>query len=424
MTKTDLRFLEALKASLKNEQVTWAEPMGAQEWSDLFQTAELHRVLPLVYEAVYACPAARAADRALMAAARRTVIQSVLIQTRKTGEFLELYAHLRSQGLRPLVVKGIVCRQLYPMGDHRISADEDLLIEPSRFLTCQKALAAFGMAPMDQERDAYEIPFRKEGSPLLIELHQSLFPRDNGAYGDLNRFFGSVFSRALPMTIQGREVWTMGPTDHLFYLICHSFKHFLHSGFGLRQVCDILRFANAFGREVDWQELYKNCKAIRGEKFAAALFRLGQAHLGFDPKEACWPEYWQAVDVLYQPLLEDLLEAGIYGNGSMSRRHSSTITLSAVAAQKQGKAGNGIARSLFPSARELQGRFPYLKQMPWLLPMAWSSRILQYGLETSRTPGSDAAGAIKIGNQRLALLKAYGILEDSSITPERKRYRP
>ena len=52
-------FLEALKASLTNEKVNWDFEIPMEVWQDLFRQAEVHKVLPLIFEAVYACPAAR-----------------------------------------------------------------------------------------------------------------------------------------------------------------------------------------------------------------------------------------------------------------------------------------------------------------------------------------------------------------------------
>jgi hypothetical protein len=211
--------------------------------------------------------------------------------------------------------------------------------------------------------------------------------------------------------IQGCTVSTLGHTDHLFYLICHAFKHFLHSGFGIRQVCDIVLYANAYGENVDWAQIMEDCKAIRAEKFAAAIFAIGKNDLVFDPQRACYPESWQGIEVDELPMLEDLLSAGLYGSASMSRKHSSNITLDAVAAQKQGrKARGGLAASVFPSAAKLEGRYPYLKKHPYLLPVAWCSRLWSYGKEIRRKD-NNASDALKIGSERIELMKYYGILE-------------
>ncbi len=407
MELTNLQFLQALRAALRNEQVNWNAPV---DWPALFRLAEQHRVLPLVYEAVYASPAAHTADPELMAMARRKTIQTVMLQAAKTDDFLKLYAHLRAQGLTPLVVKGIVCRSLYSRPDHRISADEDLLIPTEQLAACKQAMADFGMQTPNPDQPG-ELPYRKPDSPLYIELHTALFSPESAAYGDLNRFF--MDAGAVPMTVQGCELLTLPPTDHLFYLICHSLKHFLHSGFGIRQVCDIAMFANAYGAQLDWQHLLETCRAIHAERFAAAIFKIGEKYLNFDPDQACWPAAWRTLTVDCGPMLADLLDAGIYGDATMTRKHSAMMTLSAAAAQKQGRRRSGLVASLFPPAAALSARYPYLRQKPWLLPVAWTERLLKYGAETRKIADNDAASSIRLGNRRIALLREYGLLPEN-----------
>ncbi len=70
-----------------------------------------------------------------------------------------------------------------------------------------------------------------------------------------------------------------------------------------------------------------------------------------------------------------------------------------------------MLKTVFPPARQLTGRYPYLKEKPYLLPLAWVNRILKYGKETAGSPtDNNAAQSIKIGNGRVELLKEYGII--------------
>lgn len=408
-------FLSILKAALVNEQADLDREMLPDEWQKLFRMASIHNVLPMFYEAVYASPSLQQANLPFVAMVKRQVRQQVMMQTMRTREFLMLNQSLQTEGIRPLVVKGIICRNLYPQPDHRQSSDEDVLIPEEQFAACHQVMTDFGMlttAGEDEMATAYEIPYRKAGSPLYIELHKHLFPPESDAYGDMNRFFEGVFDRAIPEEIQGNTVYTMAPTDHLFYLICHAFKHFLHSGFGIRQVCDIILYANAYGTRIDWIKVLNNCREIRADKFAAALFQIGSNYLVFDPEQAAYPKAWQEIREDEIPMLEDLLSAGVYGGADMSRKHSSNITLDAVAAQKQGrKAKNAVLTSAFPSAAKLEGRYPYLKKHPWLLPVAWCSRLLTYSKETRNSKDNNAAEALKIGSERIELMKEYGILK-------------
>ena len=411
MESIQMLFLEALKAALENRQVEWKEGLQPQDGLTLLRMASTHQILPMIYEAVYPC----LETGQEVAYYKKSTIQSVTLQTIKTSEFLSLFRHLSAAGVTPCVVKGVVCRSLYPNPDYRLSGDEDVLIPPEQFSRCHAAMLEYGMTAAAPEEDldhAYEVPYGKKGSPLYIELHKSLFPPDSSAYGEMNRFFEGAEQRMISLNIQGTPVTTLGYTDHFLYLICHAFKHFLHSGFGIRQVCDIVLFANSYGGQIDWDWVLACCREIHAERFAATLFRIGRKYLTFDPEKACYPAAWQELEADETAMLEDLLDSGIYGDSNMSRKHSSNMTLSAVTAQKEGKRGGShVLKTVFPPAKSLEGRYPYLKKHPYLLPVAWASRILKYRKETRTVSNDDAAESIKIGKQRIELLKEYGIID-------------
>lgn len=407
-------FLAILKAALAGKPAQLDRELKTEELRRLLQLASIHNVLPLVYEAV--CPMLSARnDLPHWSSVRRQVRQQVVLQTVRTTEFLELNRRFQAAGLCPLVVKGIVCRNLYPKPDHRISSDEDVLILPTQYAQAHQILTDYGMQTTQQPQltaEASEVPYRKEGSPLYIELHKRLFPPESDAYGDIDRFFVDSHQGAIMLQIQGESVYSLGHTDHLLYLICHAFKHFLHSGFGIRQVCDIVLYANAYGHEVNWAQMLENCRQIRAERFAAALFEIGKKHLGFDPAGAAYPEVWQAIAVDEVPLLDDLLSGGVYGGASMSRKHSSHITLETVAAQKQGrKAKNAVEASIFPPASALEQRYPYLRKYPYLIPVAWCSRLWRFICKNAQEQNNDSADALRLGCARVELMRKYGIIE-------------
>ncbi|MCQ2431079.1 MAG: nucleotidyltransferase family protein [Clostridia bacterium] len=409
-------FLDAVRASLRGEAVEWStEDIPGDIWLPLFRKAEDHHVLPMVYESVCRSPAGKAADPAVMAAAKRHTVLAVIGQTRKSVEFHLLLTALQNAGITPMVVKGIVCRSLYPNPDARLSADEDVLIPSEQFPLCHQAMLDFGMELADPGMDiaeAYEVTYYKKDSALHIELHKSLFPGESEAVGDFNRFFETAGERKITLKTDGGDIPTLDHTDHLFYLICHAFKHFLHSGFGIRQVCDICLYANTYGSVIDWEQILENCREIRADLFAAALFAIGKNDLGFDAQKACFPGSWQSISVDETDMLDDLLDAGVYGSSSMSRKHSSNITLHAAAAEKRGKkAGNGVWKSVFLPAKSMERQYPYLKKRPYLLPIAWIQRLWRYFREV--LGGNDqnkTAESIRIGKERVELMQKYGII--------------
>lgn len=415
MTQTESRFLQALNAFLRSAPVEWESPIPEGDWVSLFALAQQQHALPMVYEAVSRCPAFRSGAGALAPGLRSQTMQQLCLQTARTAEFLSLYRSLGQEGIEPLVVKGLICRSLYPQGDLRLSGDEDLLIPPAGFLKCHDLLLRNGMVQTDPEvrlLETHEVSYRSSQGTLYIELHKQLFPAGSQAYGDLNRFFEGAFERSVTVDMEGTPVRTLCPTDHLFYLICHAFKHFLHSGFGLRQVCDIALFANAWGGEIDWNLVLEQCRSIRAGRFAGALLKIAQTYLTLSPEQAeltpAWTELIAGVDE--GSLLEDLLKAGVYGSASESRLHSSTITLQAVANQNKGKAPSpSLLRTVFPDRKSMEGKYPVLKKHPVLLPYTWADRIVKY--RARQRADNSAADSLRIGRQRLELLRKYQIID-------------
>ena len=250
-----------------------------------------------------------------------------------------------------------------------------------------------------------------------IEVHKQLFPPESEEYGDWNQFFRNMYECTIEVPIQGKLITTLEYTDHFFYLVCHALKHFLHSGFGVRQVCDMVMFANTYGERLDWEKILKNCRAIHAERFVAALLQIGKNYLNFQPEKACYPEQWRRIHVDETNLLEDLLSGGVYGGASMSRKHSSRITLHAVRAQKKGSRKqafrNSVWHTVFPSAGALKHEYLYLRKYPFLLPVAWVSRLWKYGKENRRESDNQAAESIRIGRQRVQLMKQYGLIPEN-----------
>ena len=116
------------------------------------------------------------------------------------------------------------------------------------------------------------------------------------------------------------------------------------------------------------------------------------------------------------PLLDDIMESGVYGASNMSRMHSSTITLGVAERQRAGKKrlASGLIRTVFPPLSYMRGSYPILKKTPVLLPATWISRIIRYLKErrlSAKIKTEDKeAGSVKIGRDRVELMKYYEIV--------------
>lgn len=413
VTNLKYNFLEALCLSLQGKTVAW-EQLDETAWKELFRMASLQQVLPMIYEAVCRCPAALSSS-SLMQVYQKKAMQETAIQIMKTGEFLQIYRKLLENGVRPLVLKGLVCRELYLKPNHRPSTDEDIFVLSGEYRAAHDVMLSYGMHTEEGDVDIDKVPeisYFKKGTYMYIEMHKQLFPEQEEAYSEYNQFFVGAHERAIELAVQGMKIYTMHPTDHFLFLICHAFKHFLGSGFGLRQICDLALFARTYGEEIDWKWIIDCCRQIQAETLMAGVFDIARRHLGIALDYEWFPEVWREPKVSGEALLEDMLEGGVLGNSSMNRIHSSNITLHAVKSDKKGRIDKGYLRStIFPSAKVLQGRYGYLERRPYLLPVAWISRIAGYGRELVTSNGSAPVRSMEIGNRRVELMRQYGIID-------------
>ena len=397
-TTTETQFLHIAKAAISGGDL----PAEKVDWPAIFTLANQQKLLPILFEAARATPAA-GENAALFAVTKQQVIGQVLNQTVRSAEFSDLYHKLRSAGLRPIVVKGQLCSRLYPLKDHRISADDDLYISDAEFMACHKQLLANGLTtdtPVDELATADEVSYTKNGSPLYIELHRHLFDSSEDTHDELNHFFTDL----KPIEVDG--FLTMPPHEHLLYLLLHAYKHFVRSGIGLRQFCDIGLWARAYHGEIDWQRLREQCESVHAATFAAAAFQIAGDYLGI---EFDLPAPWDgSIDV--EPLLHDSLCGGVYGSNDLTRLHSSTVTLNAVKASRTGEKSS-VLSTVFPKREYLERRYPYLKKRPYLLPVAWVQRIAHYASEKQAGTDNSASGSIKLGKERIELMKRYGIMD-------------
>ena len=398
LTTTETQFLHIAKAAISGGDL----PAEKVDWPTIFTLANQQKLLPILFEAARKTPAA-AENATLFAVTKQQVIGQVLHQTMRASEFADLYRKLRSAGLHPIVVKGQLCSRLYPLKDHRISADDDLYISDAEFMACHEQLLANGLrigTPADELATADEVSYTKNGSPLYIELHRHLFDSAEDAHDELNHFFADLN----PVEIDG--FLAMPPHEHLLYLLLHAYKHFVRSGIGLRQFCDIGLWAREYHTEIDWQRLHEQCESVHAATFAAAAFRIARDYLGI---EFDLPAPWDgSIDV--EPLLHDTLCGGVYGSNDLTRLHSSTVTLNAVKASRTGEKSS-VLRTVFPKREYLERRYPYLKKRPYLLPVAWVQRIAHYASEKQAGTDNSASGSIKLGKERIELMKRYGIMD-------------
>ena len=403
-------FLAILNNFIHSDQeLPSMDKMQSEDIMKLLQLSTEHAVFPIIYEGIKTAgaDAFTRLPEEIQQQSRTSAVKLIMGQMQQTASFLKLYEELSQLHLPMLVVKGLICRNLYRKPDYRASCDEDILIRREDFhqidqaLLDKKFVREFCTDPMQEQ----EITYTNGQSGMRLELHMSLFAEDSKAYGHLNQEFTDVFDQYIVEKIEGVSVCTLNYTDHMLYLLCHGLKHFLHSGFGIRQLCDMILFAEAYGDRIDWNDIIERTKKENMYVFWMNLFDIGEKKLGFSWKKAGLDKP-VSMNMDSQALLEDILDSGIYGKKDENRLHSANITLQAVAENRNKPS---IRTSLFPDFSYMVQQYSYLQSRKWLLPWAWLQRTVSY---LKRRKGTGAMEAIRVGRTRTEMLRQYGLIQD------------
>lgn len=385
-----------LIALLKDARLNRTSESIKLDYQKLFDLASQHQISALIYNQIYNFDDL---PEEIKQRWKRDALKINAFQTRKTMKILQVYSQFLKQGLKVLIVKGLVCRSLYPQPDNRQSNDEDLYVQKGEYEAVKDILLKNNFTVISESGDV--TTFIDPVSGLSIELHTALFSLESKAYGNYQRYFDQAFDECIVHSIDGVEVYSLEYTQHLLFLILHFVKHFFHGGIGIRQVVDIVMYSEAYGDKVDWDRLYDILKDLNIYVLIVNLFAMAHDKLEFDYTKIRVPEGIDKSD--YQDLLKDIMDAGIFGQSSSERIHSATITLNTISDGK-----TSVLKSIFPSLKEMQGKYKYLNKYPVLLPFAYFSRIVNYKKNNS---SKNSQRTIEVGKQRIELLKKYRVIK-------------
>lgn len=397
-------FIGILRTALGNGQV----PLEHPDWDKLAEWAGLQSLTALFYTGACQFQEFAQWDGTKRQKLQRETISQVVSQAARTELFLEVYKQLLEAGLRPVVLKGAVIRQLYgDLSDYRPSCDEDLYVRPEEAVRCRRELERLGFQvtiPQDRRKldnPEQEVSMDSLDGLLHIELHPHFFEHVREDLRLSDGYYAQAFDQAVPTEVKGFPLWTLDETHHYLYLFFHLAKHFKSAGVGLKQMLDLMAADRAWRDKIDWSLVRGAVSELRCGMLYGDVTALGK-QLGFSPKEL-FPSLRPEL------LLADSLEGGVYGHSDPTRTYGAIISSAAI----NGGERISLFRTLFPTYGYMTRMWGLLEQYPWLLPVGYAKRFYKFFVK--RRDGAMALPAIQKGQERTRLLRTYGIL------PEKRR---
>lgn len=388
-------FLKLFSSYILNDFES-IEPLDDETVSDIIGKSWWHKLLPIISVAMIKSGAVSPSS-GIGKFLRNESEKHIYFQTLKTHKFLEVYRLMINAGAKPICVKGIICRNLYPDPDFRATGDEDIVVSDKDYQICADVLKKCGF--VEQEDKANETGFIHNKSGLKIEVHKSLF-QNYGVYSEFNLLLGDMYESSSSLLYEDTEILCPSADKHFLYLVLHAFKHFIGSGVGIRQVCDIAMLARE--NKINWAEIYKNCEQVGAAGFLNGVLVIANKYFGLDISviKAAAPSFDENMNV--DSLIDDLLDGGIYGSNSTDRIHSGLLTLNKYNSSRNDEK----ISTLFPTLDRMKKKYPFLNKYPIMLPIAWIMRLAAYTASEH-----DSSSTIKLGKKRIELMKELNIIK-------------
>lgn len=398
MNKQYKNFSAILNTALDGNVSVLDEP----DFKLLTELAFQQEVAPIFLEGAVLYPEFSRVGVACKAELISKSTSSVITQTQNTAEFYSLYQKLTAAGIKPIVLKGLVCRKAYGrLENHRASGDEDIYIPMSDFALCHRIFEENGYVTdytgdfsKRYLRRVQTVSYKNRQNKLKIEVHINLFGTQNAFREAMNLTLERALQSPYKTVFDGIEIYTLDPTDHYIFLLLHYLKHFMTTGAGIRHIMDLAVFGNKYDNSIDFSSAEKALLSFIDGSFYADTVEIMRLLGGTESSDA------KQLDV--DSLCEDLLNGGTFGLDDKELNYASTFIFS-----KTGGSRFGLFRSVFPSYDLMAAMHPELYDKPWKLPCIYYKRIAKY-LKNKRNAELEK-DAIKKCNKRINLINNYGL---------------
>lgn len=301
---------EQLLLLLRRALFTSKEPLPDNvDWPALLKEAKLHAVIPLTFSAL--TPEERVAmPKETFAAWRELSMRVVYQNERLLQEQKSVLAALKAANIPCAILKGSSVACNYPEPSLRALGDVDLLVPPEQQRKAVSVLQSMGYGEILSEGSPCHLEVKRES--FSVEVHKEpngLFICEDAA---LKRELYDFFAEGLENIQQIDKLPILPCAQQALTLLLHKLGHFMHTGLGLRQLCDWAAFVDRQITTDFWGELEPKLQRWGLLTFTQFITKTCILYLGLPAEKAIWAA--QSGTELPEKLMEEISKTGNFGS--------------------------------------------------------------------------------------------------------------
>ena len=375
-------------------------------WNEVLEESEAHKVTPLIYSSINRAEALNIMDESTLNTLKKNVFKSSITQSSHIKNVASVLERFNNAGIPIIVLKGLVVRDYYPIPDLRTMCDADVLVHEEDLEKVSALMISLGFNQIKEKDDhGAHIVFYKGST--VFEVHWTLI-NDRFFKGDKS-FEDKLWDDAMDVTVGGVKTKSLSLEDLAVHLCTHMAVHLAYSGFGVRQLTDLVVLVEKKGHLIDWKAFLNKSKECGVYTFAIAIFNICNRLFDMEmPKEIKGEK--NIKNKYIEQLIQDIFDSGVHGKKSNDRVFAAEFAFD----QGEGAADGSVSiikkfmKLLFPPISQMSDKYNYAKKFILLAPIAWIHHLIEGILNKDYNFSSKmkmATSTVSVANKRNKLLK-------------------
>ena len=334
-------------------------------WDKIIEESNAHSVTGLLYPALKKYDNSKLDIDVLNSLKKSTFISAVQQSKhiKETAKILELF---NKNNIPVIVLKGLVIRNYYPMPDLRTMCDSDVILHKEDLEKVRTLLLNEGFR--EEEDAGHHIAFFKFG--FNLEVHWTLA---NETFRKGQECFQEhIWNDARKIQVDGVDTLALSLEDQALHFCAHMASHMAISGFGVRQLADLVLLVEHEGKNINWNNFIEKAKKSGLYKFSLGMFKVCNYLFNMEiPKELNDGNNDEEVIKL---VVDDIFTGGVYGQRDLSFTFRAQVGYD-IEDDSTFSMIKRYIEIILPPPSKLSDRYVYAKKHKILLPVAWIHHI-------------------------------------------------
>lgn len=368
MNNAEKQFVDILSAGIRGKVAD--KIYENVEWDEVIDLANKHKVEGIIYLALRKSNlVSKVGEKRINLLKQKAAITGIG-QSRHISGLSIVFNKIIEENIPVIVLKGLVVRDFYPQPDQRTMSDADILVHKDDVEKVKRLLIDMGYIYLEDHKASHHIALVHHKYPV-IEVHWNLFKRD-GFSNDLEHYERLIWNRAIKVNVGEAEVLSLSYEDLALHLCMHMAAHLASTGFGVRQLCDLVLLVEKKGEEIDWNSFIMKARMYGFEKFSLIMFLLCKELFQMEiPKEL---EVKSVNNKKYvSALIDEIFESGVHGKKEMANQFATQVAFNFEDKDSNATLGaiKRYFRFIFPRIDDMSDKYSYAKKFKILAPIAW-----------------------------------------------------